>query len=1640
MGDSSSHRRPSRPGGGIVSRRRGLRLVVIAAVALVAPAVTGVLAFPEIVRRVVVWRVAAMTGRPVTLAAVELDLFNGRLALRDLRVTDRDQDPLATIERLEARVSPRDLLRGHLRVTDATLQAPTVRIVRTGPSEFNISDLLARESGGGTALAVTLERFELRGGAVVIEDRTLAPPRAWRVEAVTLDARGVSTLPAATPGVVTLGAVAAGSPISLWVSGVRLSPLRFHATVIAREIDASLAALYLPPGSPLSPVRGRLDVSATIEQDPAAGTRIALDAVLGGVELRRPGQEGPFLSAPAVRVTVEDLRVRPGAVELGRLAVDGGSVVLEDARLAPVRRWQAEGIALEAKNLSSARDAPAGVAVARAVVAGAPVSVWVANLRLAPLELHATAVVRNVDFALFRLYVPPDLPVQPERGVVNASVRIDHDARWGTRLALDAGLSGVELKRPAHFVTAPSLRVTAEDVAFGGGAVMVGRVTVGGDRLTIEDRTLSPARRWAVQNLALEASRLSSRREDVQGVATARATVAGAAVSAWVTHVRLDPLELRATTILRDLDLALVQLYLPAAVPVQLDRGVVNASVQVDHDVAGGTRLTGDVTLTGVEARGRGAAERLAVSAPSLRVAVADARRHEDTLGVGRLELTGSGSLVDSRAAAARIDLERLRIASEGVTWPVRGPARVELSARFRDGGEVDANGTALLTAPPPMIAWTTELAVQLKDVTVVAAAAYIPTASGLSGRVSASITANVAYGASLTARVQGALGGTRFALAEGGRTQLSLRRLDATGLDVLWPERVAVGRLRLERPHALVEIDRQGAFPLVARFAPPAPPGPPPAPEAARSRGPAIAVGEVVVEHGTLAFVDGRGAAPARLDVPRVDVTLQDVSWPASAPARVRLDAALPAGGTVAIDGTVIGEPASVDVRLVVTDADLALLQPYLPFRAVVRSRVDATLAVTGPLSPARQLSARGAATLRNLALSDGPRPVLTVERLSATGIDATWPERLTLEKVRVRRSWALVERDRQGRFLLRSLLERAPGAAPSSPAPAPPAAPGGAAFEFRLAEGIFEEGAVTIADGVTTPPARLEIAGARLAVHDLTWPSRGPVKFQLTSPTPGGGRLDAGGTVNLDPVRLEARATLDGVELAPAQPYLPIEGRVGGRVTGDLAVTIALDPITVKVGGEARLQRFRLSDGDRPVVTVGRAEAVGIDVDWPARIALERVRFRRPSLLIERDAAGEFAVRRLVTPRWAAPDPAGPAPTGSAPVGSAPNAAPPTTIEVGTLTLEQASARFVDQTTAPPYAEQLSDVDVTFTGVTTAPGRHTRFTGSGALGGGSTFKFQGEAAVGERPVLELRVDLRDFPLPRANPYLDRFTTWTATRGTMTASAGYSLVGTRLDARHEVLVRHLEVARSDAGDEVERRLGLPLGFLVALLKDARGEIRLSVPVSGDLSTREFDFREAVWGAVRNLAIRLLALPFSRVGSLFFSEDSKVEAVALAPVVFEPGTARLASAMVGHLDRITAFLRDKPSVTLRLAPIVTQPDLDALKRERVLARLGGLPGLPGGGDAPEAARREYRERWPDRVLPPTLEAIVTELATVEQLPPDALGNLGARRLDVVRQGLTGRGGVDAGRLAGSSRRVPLVGAASAPRVELDLRP
>src|SRR5678815_1657179 len=142
--------------------------------------------------------------------------------------------------------------------------------------------------------------------------------------------------------------------------------------------------------------------------------------------------------------------------------------------------------------------------------------------------------------------------------------------------------------------------------------------------------------------------------------------------------------------------------------------------------------------------------------------------------------------------------------------------------------------------------------------------------------------------------------------------------------------------------------------------------------------------------------------------------------------------------------------------------------------------------------------------------------------------------------------------------------------------------------------------------------------------------------------------------------------------------------------------------------------------------------------------------------------------------------------------------------------------------------------------------------------------------------------------------------------------------------------------------DQAQARIGLPLGMLVALMKDARGDIRVALPVHGRLSDPRFDFSEAIWSTIRNVAVKAIAAPVSWIGRVQVSADSRIERIDVDPIPFASGQAALTPEAREQLARIAAFLEQAPDVRMALTPVVSSRDRAAL------AEAGGsaVPDLP----------------------------------------------------------------------------------------------
>ena len=750
---------------------------------------------------------------------------------------------------------------------------------------------------------------------------------------------------------------------------------------------------------------------------------------------------------------------------------------------------------------------------------------------------------------------------------------------------------------------------------------------------------------------------------------------------------------------------------------------------------------------------------------------------------------------------------------------------------------------------------------------------------------------------------------------------------------------------------------------------------------------GGAITAGRIEVA-GDPTVYDTNLTPPPRFDLKGLKVAVEDAAWPPGKPARVQVAAGLPRNGSLEAQGTARLNPLGADLKVALKGVDLMLALPYVP-----------------PTAPATLAGGR-----MNASLTVGHAP----ERSRAGG-------EVRLENL---------------------VVVRRGQTAPSLSVPA---------LSVRITNAALAGGAVTLGrldlagdptvyDTNLTPPPRFDLKGLKVAVEGATWPSQKPARVQVASELPGGGTLDVRGTAQFEPLGADLRVVLKGADLVPYQSYIPINAPLAGKADAEVAVVASLKgDLTATVRGKGGVGALALGPPDAPVVRVERADATGIDVRWPTNIVVERVVIQKPNALVERDEQGALpllAMLRRPSPAAAGPSPAPPAPP-PAPVPPGARSAP--AIEIGEIVVEEGYGRFVDRTLSPPHSEELSRLAVSLKGLSNAPGKRGRLTVQGVVGATGAIQLQGEVApLGEKLFVDLEGELRDFAIPRNNAYLDRFLAWIARDGRLSTKFRLRIDGDTLDASSEIVVGRLDVAPSGDRDEVKRRIGLPLGLIVALMKDGRGEIRVNVPVSGSLSAPEFSLGEAIWAAVRNVIVNVVTAPFKLIGRLF-TRDDKIENLAIDPILFAPGSATVAGPVEEQLKRVAEFLRNTPAIRIGLSAVVSQEDMASLKTQEVTARVQRIQREQRLPDLAAAAARLFAERFPGKPAPKTPEEAVAALRDAEPAPEEAGRVLAARRLEVAREALVKAGGIDPQRLQPGADPPPL-GAPGEGRVEVVIAP
>lgn len=722
----------------------------------------------------------------------------------------------------------------------------------------------------------------------------------------------------------------------------------------------------------------------------------------------------------------------------------------------------------------------------------------------------------------------------------------------------------------------------------------------------------------------------------------------------------------------------------------------------------------------------------------------------------------------------------------------------------------------------------------------------------------------------------------------------------------------------------------------------------------------PPLLVGVATIERGRVLFTDHARETPFEHEIQPLDVTLRDFGTRPDDESPYSFTATTGAGETLEWQGTISVVPFYSSGRFALTGirprTGWLYIQDDVSFEIV-----EGTLDVEGryELDAREELAVRldeGEIRLRDLAVVDLATDELVVEipELDVRGIAAAYPEqRVTIRAIASEGGRYHMLRLEDGGLRAAALARPRSalgsdvddGAAPveaSGDTAADPADDTGPGREWSVGVDDIAIGGFRIdfEDRSPPTPARLTVDPLDVRITDLTNDPTRPIQLALELGLPDEGRLSIEGPVTVEPLAVDLELAASDIDLRPFAPYwartLAVDlssGRAG--LSGRLALRgeAADDTPRVAFAGDVRIDALRTLDRllSTDLLSWSALELTGLSVTLePTAVRLERLTLRDPAVhvVVAPDGTANLATLAVSSENGGTPPPG----SSAAEVTEADGAVP---VSVGVVEIVDGSAKFEDRSVSPRFSTGVDALAGTVEGLRSDAEARAKVALAGRLDGATPVRIDGELSpLSSQPYLDLRLAFENFELTPLTPYTGRYIGRGIARGKLFVELEYVLEQNVLSGQNELFFDQLTL-----GEDIEspEAVDLPVGLAIGLMKDRKGEIRIDLPIRGEVDDPEFSVAGLVGRALRNLIVKVATSPFSMMGRLAGSNGED-----LRHVEFAPGSAELAAEQVDKLGALAEALQERPALSLELtggaAAELDRPALQAAALEGELRR------------------------------------------------------------------------------------------------------
>ncbi|HJU09276.1 MAG TPA: DUF748 domain-containing protein, partial [Candidatus Binataceae bacterium] len=536
---------------------------------------------------------------------------------------------------------------------------------------------------------------------------------------------------------------------------------------------------------------------------------------------------------------------------------------------------------------------------------------------------------------------------------------------------------------------------------------------------------------------------------------------------------------------------------------------------------------------------------------------------------------------------------------------------------------------------------------------------------------------------------------------------------------------------------------------------------------------------------------------------------------------------------------------------------------------------------------------------------------------------------------------------------------------------------------WQYKIESVVLERAAIRGEDDAAAHQVSVAVAPLNIHLQNVSSDPARQSSIETDGIINGTGNFKINGTVTPKPLKADLRVMTRAIDCAIADPYVSnqfnatikrallfINGRLGVvqeprnlrlsyRGDAGLGKVMLLDRLTR--GPLLRWRRFSAdrinfeSGAGQPKIHIGSLALSDFDasilLNQDGHLNLRDITGSSQSpTASQQQAEQQQQSSKSVTK--AKPTPPGSTTGASTPAaGASASSAPrgiPANIEIGRITLQGGNINYADNFIRPNYSANLTGISGKIGSFGTKSTAPAEVALAGQINGNSPINIDGSInPLLPMAFLDIKAKANGIELPEFTPYSTKYTGYPIVKGALTVDVHYLLDQQKLTAENHIFIDQLTF-----GDKVENSsaTNLPIRLAVSLLKDARGQIDLRVPVSGSLNDPHFSIGAVILHAFVNLIMKAATAPFSLLASAI-GKSGGTTGDDYSRIIFDPGWATLSPQNQTKIDALAKMLKDRPALKLNITGRVDPRfDVNGLREATVTRAVGEQKSKAMGGD------------------------------------------------------------------------------------------